>query len=154
MLKARIRTALPSELALKRISEGVHRDEDRTGASVDRLVYAKIDGLRFTTRRSAFYRPYLHGELAGIVEPRDGGSTIHARAMGADWSAMYAGAGLAAAVFFTLLLGDSTDLRAQFVYIVMGACCLGASLFVVGGVFADWRFLMRHLHELFPDATP
>jgi hypothetical protein len=154
LLRTRIDTALSSQLALKRIREAARSDGEPIVSPAGRRAFGKVDGLRFTVRRSAVSSTHLHGELAGIVVPRDDGSTIRARAMGSDWAAMYAGAGLAAAVFFTLLLRDATDSAEQFVFIVIGACCLGASLFVVGGIFADWRFLMRHLHDLFEDVMP
>ena len=153
-MKTRIDTALSPELALKRLREDLRSRDDPATSDLEATIYGQVDGRHFSARRSAFPRSSLQGELAGVVEAGDHGSTVHVHAMGADWAAIYAGAGLAAALFVVFLLGESTDPIEQFVLTVLGGCCLGAGVYALGSVYADWRFLFRHLQGLFRDVAP
>lgn len=150
MLSTCIETDLPCEIALKRIRQGFPSLGRKDPAA---RVHGCVEGCRFWGRVGHTARSGLHGTLEGVVEPRDEGATVRARAAGAHGVAILAGASLAAAFYFAILLRSTEDSAARVLFMTLSACCLGGSLYSIATVVAEWRRLMGHLHDLFPDAA-
>jgi hypothetical protein len=151
LLKARIETPLSPTHALNRLQDELRSDDEPPSVHPELGVYGQVDGNHFSARRSAAPGGPLQGELAGFVEAKAHGASVHARAVGGDWAAAVSGAGVSAAAFSSYLLTRADVPGVRFILIVVGACSLAAGVHAVASVLADWRFLMRQLRALFPD---
>ena len=137
-MATRIETSLSSDLALKRIREahsGCALSPEQ--AALPRF-HTEVDGSLFRARRPG-KRRRLGGEVEGLVTPRDDGATIRLRQLGAEWAGIRAGASLAAAFYFAILLRSSTEAPERFLSIVLGACCADWT----GRTGRSWRRSMK-----------